>query len=115
MRSNLRLGLAGAAAAALLLAATGCGGGGDGGGRPSADEISSALRSPDAEGILGDLGGKLDKDTADCLGEKFHDSKISDKALRALVRKDKDYEGSKADQQAAAALIPQIGECVGGQ
>jgi hypothetical protein len=113
MRSNLRLGLGGAVAAALLLAASGCGGGGDGGGRPSAAEISSALRSPDAEGVLGDLGGKLDKSAADCLGKKFHDSKISDKALRALVRNDKDYEGSKSDQEAAAELLPGIGECVG--
>jgi hypothetical protein len=114
MHAHLRTALGSVAAAALLLSATGCGGdGGDSGGRPSAAAISSALRSADAAGMLGNLGGKLDKQAADCIGEKFHDSKISDAALRALVRKDQDYKGSKADQTAAAALVPQLGSCIG--
>ena len=84
-----------AAAALVLTFATGCGGD-DGGGRPSVDEISDGVQD-----TMGDtLGDDVPKSTIDCIAKAFHDSDVSDEALRALADGDKDYDASDKDEKA---------------
>lgn len=92
-------------AAAALLATTACGGGG---GRPSTNEIQKAIEKGNSA-----LGSdvKVPKDTAHCVAKAFHDSKLSDGALRALVKGDKDYKASSADQKAVDSLGSDVGKC----
>jgi hypothetical protein len=110
MRTILRAVLALTMGAALWGTAA-CGGGGDGGGRPSTDAIAKTLQSKASDNPFAGLVDKLDAKTANCIAEKLHSSKISDKALRALVNGDTDYKGSTSDQQAAAGLVPALTAC----
>jgi hypothetical protein len=110
MRTILRTVLALAVAAALGGTAA-CGGGGDGGGRPSTDEIAKTLTSKASDNPFAGIVDKLDAKTANCIAEKLHSSKISDTALRALVKGDTEYKGSTSDQEAAAALVPSLASC----
>lgn len=91
-----KLGIALAATVVLL---AGCGGGGDG--RPSVEEISNVL----SEG--GEIGGEdfsIPEEQADCVAKAFHESKLSDDALNAMVEKDEDYEASEADEKALTEI-----------
>jgi hypothetical protein len=110
MRTILRAVLA-AALGTVLLGTAACGGGGDGGGRPSTDEIAKTLKSKASDNPFASIVDKLDAKTADCIADKLHSSKISDKALRALVKGDTDFEGSASDQKAAAELVPSLTSC----
>jgi hypothetical protein len=86
------------ASAALVLAfASGCGGSDGGGGRPSVSEISKSIQG-------GTLGTDVSDKVATCVAKAFHDSDLSDEALRAIVDNDKDYKGSKADTKALSSI-----------
>ena len=103
---NKRFGIALATCAVLL---AGCGGG-DGGGRPSVDEISEALQG--GSSVTEDMGIDVDAETADCMAEAFHDSDVSDEALRAMVDGDEGYEGDEDDAAAFTAAGEDMIACV---
>ena len=84
-----------AVTAALALFATGCGGDD---GRPSVDEISQSLQDEDL------LGSDMDAKLADCIAEAFHDSDLSDEALRAIAEGDEDYDASEEDEKAVESI-----------
>lgn len=94
------------AAAALTLSLAACGGDG---GRPSQAEIKDALTSEDS--VSGVDMSDMDDAVADCMAEAFHDSDLSDEALRALVDGDEDYEGSEEDTEAMTDLSDEFMEC----
>ncbi|QIG43147.1 hypothetical protein G5V58_10585 [Nocardioides anomalus] len=96
----------------LLFALSACGGGG--GGRPSQDDIAKALKDSDnPAGSVFQSGGTSD-DVIDCIAKALHDSDLSDDALQALVDGDKDFDGSKKDQEVISSgdLTDEIGKCV---
>jgi hypothetical protein len=100
-----------ALAISVLLVTAGCGGSDSGGGdRPSTDEIAKALKG-DAGDLLS-LPSTLDDKAVDCIAKAIEDSKLSDKTVRALIKADKDYKGSKGDEAAIAGLSTDIGKCV---
>lgn len=97
-------------AISTVLLASGCGGRS----RPSADDISNALRKGQ-DSVLGPASASLTKKAADCVGKVFVDSKLSDGALKAIVAGDKAYQAykpSKADTGAINALAAKIFACV---
>ena len=100
MKKNLTA----AVAIATLALAGACGGGSD---RPSKDELAKALSSKD-----NGLGATLTKKQADCAAGVIVDSKLSDKALKALQEGDKDFKPSKADTKAQAATVEDLGKCL---
>lgn len=100
--------------AAVALAATAaCGGssGGGGGGRPSASDISKSLDGGKGSFILGSAASSLNKSAVDCIAKAIEDSKLSDSAIRALVKGDKGYKGSSSDTKALSGLTTDIGKC----
>jgi hypothetical protein len=101
--------LGAALAAAVLLATAACGGGGGAASsRPSEDEISKALQ----KGVNSTAGAqKLTKKQADCAAKVFEKSKISDKALKAIVSGDKKFKESKADDAALKKVLPELQKC----
>jgi len=102
---NKRVLSAVASAALVLTFATGCGG--DGGGRPSVDEIAEGLQG-------GTLGEDVTDEVATCVAKAFHESDLSDEALRALADGDEDYKGSKKDAEAAQSVSTEsITKCMG--
>lgn len=72
-------------ASILLLA--GC----SGDGRPSVDDLTSGI-TDQFEGTDTDPG------VIACMAETFHDSDLSDEALRAIADQDEDYEPDADDQ-----------------
>ncbi|WP_310963646.1 hypothetical protein [Nocardioides terrisoli] len=106
--TRARLGAAVAAAALLTTAACG---GGSGSSRPSTADLSKSIRSTGDNSVLGSQASQLTKAAADCIAKALHDSKISDTALRAIVKGNKDYKASSADQKAATAVLPQLEKC----
>ncbi|MCW2857322.1 MAG: hypothetical protein JWR52_2937 [Marmoricola sp.] len=96
-----------ALAISMLLVASGCGGSSS---RPSADDISKALRKGDS--VLGAASSKLSKKSADCVGRVFVASKLSDKALEAIVSANKAYKPSTADTAAINGLETKIVACI---
>jgi uncharacterized lipoprotein YehR (DUF1307 family) len=91
-----------AVVAALSLSA--CGGGGD---RPSKDELSKALSKKD-----NGLGTTLTKKQADCVAGAIVDSKLSDKALKALADGDEDFKPTKEDTKAQKAVTEDLTKCL---
>lgn len=102
---NKKLGAA--LAVALLLATSACGGGG----RPSEDDVSKAFQ----KGVNGtETDGtkiKLTKKQADCAAKVFVKSKVSDKALKAIVDGDKKFKESKKDDAALQKVLPELQKC----
>ncbi len=96
-------------ATGVLLAVAGCGGGSSD--RPSADEVSAALQKT-GEGAILPTTTKIDEKQADCIAKLLVGSKLSDRALKALVKGDKTYSPSKADTSAAAAISSKLVSCV---
>lgn len=98
-------------AVALLLATSSCGGAGGGDDRPSANELSKAFQ----KGVKGsETNGqelKLTKKQADCAAKVFEKSKISDKALRAIIDGDKKFKESKKDDAALQKVVPDLQKC----
>ncbi len=97
-------------AISTVLLASGCGSSS----RPSADDISSALRKGQ-DSVLGSASASLTKKEADCVGKVFVDSKLSDSALKAVVAGNKAYKAykpSKADTAAINALAAKIYACL---
>lgn len=85
---------------ALALAfTTACGGGDSNSDRPSRSEISKSLA-----GTTALLPEPLDKKQADCVAKLLEESKLSDKALTALVEQDTKYKGTKKDVETLGAL-----------
>ena len=99
-----------AVAVGVLVVTSGCGGGG--GSRPSQDDLSRALRSGGQSSILGPDADKVSKQGADCLAKVLVGSKISDRALQAIVDGDRNYRASRADIAAATALKAKIVACL---
>lgn len=99
-----------ALAVVALLATSGCGGGG----RPSTEEISKSLIKNTKSGELKDIGVNIEftKKQADCVAKAFHDSKLSDKALKAIVEADKGYKETKKDTEALKATTPALTKCM---
>ncbi|MCW2780868.1 MAG: hypothetical protein JWR35_1317 [Marmoricola sp.] len=97
-----------ALAIVLLLGTAACGGGS--GSRPSTDDISKALQKGTSSGDLGGIP-KLDKKAADCIAKSFADSKLSDKALNALVSGDSKFKPSASDTKALTGIIPAMAKC----
>lgn len=96
-------------AMSVLLATAGCGGGSSS--RPSADEISKALRNG-KDSVLGSASSTLSKKAADCVGKAFVDSKLSDQSLQAIVKGDKAYKPSATDKSAITGLESKIVKCI---
>lgn len=94
-------------AISTVLATSGCGGSS----RPSADDISSALRKG-TDSVLGSASASLTKKAADCVGKVFVDSKLSDSALKAIVAGDKKYKPSASDTAAINGLATKIVACI---
>ncbi|VXB24506.1 hypothetical protein [Aeromicrobium sp. 9AM] len=90
-----------AVVAALSLSA--CGGGGD---RPSKGDLSKEFSKKDNV-----FGLKLTKKQADCIAEAIVDSKLSDKAVKALKEQDEDFKPTKADNKARDAIAGDVEKC----
>jgi hypothetical protein len=99
-------------AVALLLATSACGGAG-GVKRPSESDLSQAFQ----KGVKGSQTNgqelKLTKKQADCAAKVFEKSKISDKALNAIVTGDKNFKETKADDAALKKAVPELTKCAG--
>jgi len=100
-----------ALAISVLLVTSACGGGGS---RPSESEVSKALQKGGDGSILGDDASKVSKKAADCVAKILVDSKISDRALKAIVDGNKTYQPSKADTAAGVAVSSKIVKCISG-
>jgi hypothetical protein len=96
MRRNVTLLLV---ALGLTLTAA-CGGGG----RPSKSDVSDALTKNNNS-----VGTKLPKKQADCFAGLLVKSKVSDKALKALVDGDKKYKASSKDTTALNDVATKAG------
>jgi hypothetical protein len=94
-------------AALALTSACGGGDGGDGDDRPTKAEVKTAITKKDSV-----FGSAIPKAAADCVATVLVDSKVSDKALTAIVESDKDFKGSKADEKALTGLSSKFGTCV---
>jgi len=90
--------------AALSLSA--CGGGGD---RPSKDELSKEFTKKDNA-----FSTTFTKKQADCIAEAIVDSKLSDKAVKALKEQDNKFKPTKADEKARDAIASDVEKCVTG-
>ena len=88
--------------AALSLSA--CGGGSD---RPSKDELSKEFTKKDNA-----FSTTFTKKQADCIAEAIVDSKLSDKAVKALKEQDGDFKPTKADNKARDAISSDVEKCV---
>ncbi|MFL6158160.1 MAG: hypothetical protein ACJ72D_18870 [Marmoricola sp.] len=97
-----------AVALGVLLATSACGGGSS---RPTQDELSKALQKGGTS-VLGDSGTKVSRKSADCVAKVLEDSRISDRALRAIVEGRKTYSPSRADQSAAIGVASKIVKCL---
>ncbi|MCW2769253.1 MAG: hypothetical protein JWR27_686 [Aeromicrobium sp.] len=95
--------------AAMIVAAlaltSACGGGGDD--RPSKADVKTAITKKDSV-----FGSAIPKAAADCVAGVLVDSKVSDKALTAIVEGDKKFKGSKSDEEALRGLSSKFGTCV---
>ena len=98
-----------ALALGVLLATSACGGGGS---RPSQDELSKALQKGGDHSVLGATGTNVSKKSADCIAKVLVDSRISDRALKAIVDGTKSYSPSRADQTAAVGIASKIVKCL---
>jgi hypothetical protein len=96
-----------AAMIVAALALTSACGGGDGDDRPTKAEVKTAITKKDSV-----FGSAIPKAAADCVATVLVDSKVSDKALTAIVESDKDFKGSKADEKALTGLSSKFGTCV---
>jgi len=92
-----------AIAVVAALSLTACGGGGE---RPSKDELSKELSKKDNV-----FGQKFTKKQADCIAKAIVDSKLSDKAVKALKEQDSDFKPSKADNKARDAIVADVEKC----
>ena len=104
------LGTALLATAVLVTAA--CGGPADSN-RPSVTQISRALRAG-GDGSLVPTSVTLTTKAADCVARALAYSKVSDRALKALVDRDKTFQPSAADEAALKSLDQQLISCVTG-
>lgn len=95
---------------AAVLVATACGGPSDAN-RPSIDQVSQSLRTG-GKGSLVPSSVTLTKKAADCVARNLVYSKLSDKALKALVDQDKSFSPSAADKAALKSLDQQLIACV---
>ena len=97
-----------ALAVGVLLATAACGGSS----RPSKDDLSQALRKGGENSILGASSGNVPKSAADCLAKVLVGSRISDRALQAIVDGNKNYKPTTRDATAAGAVRSEIVECL---
>lgn len=88
---------------AALSLTSACGGGGDD--RPTKAEVKKAITGKDS--VLGAVPDKA----ADCVAGALVDSKVSDKALKAIVENDKDFKGSDDDRKALTGLQDEVTKC----
>jgi hypothetical protein len=113
-----KLGIVLAAAGLVATAACGSSGGG-GGGRPSTSDITNSLDGGKGSFILGSAASSLNKDAITCIAKAIENSKLSDGAVRALVKGDTGYKGGSSDTKALTGLSTDIGKCaeaaVGGE
>jgi hypothetical protein len=93
----------------VLLVTSACGGGGN---RPSVSDVSQVLRKGGDGSLLGAAGASLNKKAADCIAGALVHSKLSDKALRAIVDGDTGYKGSSSDQAAVSGVTTKMTKCV---
>ena len=92
-----------AVAIVAALSLTACGGGSD---RPSKEELSKELAKKDNV-----FDTKFTKKQADCIAEAIVDSKLSDKAVKALTEQDEDFKPSSADNKARDAITADVEKC----
>ncbi|MFL6060363.1 MAG: hypothetical protein ACJ72E_03955 [Marmoricola sp.] len=92
-------------AGVLLAVLAACGSSGD---RPSVDDISSALQSKDLGKALGS-NGTINKAAADCFAKVVHDSRVSDRGLKAFLRGETTFSAN--DRNALAAVVPKLEKC----
>lgn len=88
-----------------LALAGACGGGGDE--RPTKADISKAITAKDSV-----FGTTIPKKSADCVAGVIVDSKLSDKAVKAIAKGDKGYDASKDDAKALTGLTSKLGGCI---
>ena len=93
-----------AVAIVAALSLTACGGGGD---RPSKEDLSKEFTKKDDA-----FDTKFTKKQADCIAEAIVDSKLSDKAVKALKEQDSDFKPTKADEDARDAIAGDVEKCV---
>ena len=91
-------------AVAALSLTSACGGGGDD--RPTQAELKKAITSEDSV-----FGSSIPKSAADCIAGALEKSDISNKTLNAIVESDKDYKGSKDDEEALTSLQSDLTKC----
>jgi len=96
------------AGSALLLTAA-CGGGG-GGDRPSTADLTKAL-SKGSDSVFGSALSSVPADAMKCIAKVLHDSKLSDKTLKAIVDGDADYKGSKSEENVLEGLQDDVVKC----
>jgi hypothetical protein len=92
----------------VLLVTTACSSGGT---RPTQDELSTALQKGGGS-VPGIDSGKVSKKAADCVAKVLVGSRISDRALKAIIDGTKTYQPSTADQSAAIAVGSKIVKCL---
>jgi hypothetical protein len=109
-RSPARI-LLGATLISLALPLSACGGHGGAESRPSVEEITRSLTSGSLAQAMGLDNTDAPHSTLTCVAQKLEDSRLSDAALRALMKADKDFQPSDSDQKALTDLPSQIVSC----
>jgi len=94
--------------AALTFALTACGGE-SGSSRPTTDELAKPMTSGKIADDMGVSG--LPKKVITCIAQKFHDSDLSDDALRAIVNDDEDFDGKSGDEDALDKIQSDVTSC----
>jgi|EndMetStandDraft_8_1072994.scaffolds.fasta_scaffold343940_2 hypothetical protein len=99
-----------AVAALTMFTLSGCSGEGEG--RPSVDDLSDALSRNDSL-----FGPSMPGGAVECVAKLFHDSDLSDNALRAILDEDADYDETDEDSDALRRITGHQGfaECVAAQ
>ncbi|MCW2786577.1 MAG: hypothetical protein JWP74_3094 [Marmoricola sp.] len=79
--------------------------------RPSVSQVSAALRKGGKASLL-PAGVVLNRDASDCIAKSLVASKISDSALKALLKGDKTFKPTAADSAALKGLNATLIGCV---
>lgn len=93
-----------AVAIVAALSLTACGGGSD---RPSKEDLSKELSKKDNA-----FDTKFTKKQADCIAKAIVDSKLSDKAVKALKEQDNKFKPTAADNKARDAIASDVEKCL---
>ena len=83
--------------------------------RPTRSPSHSRTRTTPIGQTIAAAGGNASDQVIDCLAKAFHDSDISDDALRAITKGDTGYKGSKKDADALQETVTtELPKCITG-